>query len=93
MEVAGLFYGIGHQPNTSLISHRVELDESGYVKVSWQLCREVFTGIELWDGQRDVAASYCTRFLRLSHFRRGAGPAWRFDQRPRRVRCRRSPRS
>jgi thioredoxin reductase len=31
--VAGLFYGIGHQPNSKLISHRVEVDEKGYVKV------------------------------------------------------------
>ena len=33
MDVAGLFYGIGHQPNSSLVSHRVEVDDKGYVKV------------------------------------------------------------
>ncbi|GAX78677.1 hypothetical protein CEUSTIGMA_g6115.t1 [Chlamydomonas eustigma] len=33
LDVAGLFYGIGHQPNSKLISHRVEVDEKGYVKV------------------------------------------------------------
>lgn len=31
--MAGMFYGIGHQPNTSLIEGQVELDEKGYVKV------------------------------------------------------------
>lgn len=33
LEVAGMFYGIGHTPNSKLISQHVELDESGYVKV------------------------------------------------------------
>jgi thioredoxin reductase len=31
--VAGLFYGIGHKPNSDLIKGQVELDEVGYVKV------------------------------------------------------------
>lgn len=31
--VNGLFYGIGHQPNSKLIAGQVELDEAGYVKV------------------------------------------------------------
>lgn len=34
--VQGLFYGIGHQPNSHLIAGQVELDEAGYVKVSQQ---------------------------------------------------------
>jgi thioredoxin reductase (NADPH) len=33
LEVAGMFYGIGHQPNSGLIKEFVELDEKGYVKV------------------------------------------------------------
>ena len=33
MDVAGLFYGIGHQPNSGLVAHRVEVDDKGYVKV------------------------------------------------------------
>jgi thioredoxin reductase (NADPH) len=32
--VAGLFYGIGHQPNSKLVAGQVQLDEAGYVLVS-----------------------------------------------------------
>ena len=32
-EVRGLFYGIGHQPNSGLLGGQVELDAAGYVKV------------------------------------------------------------
>ncbi len=28
-----MFYGIGHQPNSGLVSKYVEVDEKGYVKV------------------------------------------------------------
>ncbi|KXZ55415.1 hypothetical protein GPECTOR_3g66 [Gonium pectorale] len=34
LPVAGLFYGIGHTPNSKLVAGQVELDEAGYVKVS-----------------------------------------------------------
>ncbi len=30
----GLFYGIGHTPNSRLVEGQVELDDKGYVKVS-----------------------------------------------------------
>lgn len=33
LDVAGMFYGIGHQPNADLIRNHVELDDKGYVKV------------------------------------------------------------
>jgi len=33
LPVKGLFYGIGHTPNSKLIAGQVELDEAGYVKV------------------------------------------------------------
>ena len=36
LPAAGLFYGIGHKPNSDLIAGRVELDEKGYVKV-WRV--------------------------------------------------------
>ena len=30
----GLFYGIGHQPNSQLVAGQIDLDDHGYVKVS-----------------------------------------------------------
>jgi len=33
LDVAGMFYGIGHTPNSKLVAAQVELDEKGYVKV------------------------------------------------------------
>nr|KYP73653.1 Thioredoxin reductase [Cajanus cajan] len=33
LEAKGLFYGIGHSPNTQLLIGQVELDQSGYVHV------------------------------------------------------------
>lgn len=33
LEVRGLFYGIGHTPNSSLIEGQVDLDDKGYIKV------------------------------------------------------------
>ena len=34
LEVRGLFYGIGHTPNSHLVEGQIELDDKGYVKVS-----------------------------------------------------------
>jgi len=33
LPVKGLFYGIGHQPNSQLVAGQMDLDEHGYVKV------------------------------------------------------------
>ena len=37
LKVKGLFYGIGHQPNSHLFADTIEVDEAGYVKV-WSSC-------------------------------------------------------
>jgi thioredoxin reductase len=33
LKVNGLFYGIGHQPNSKLVAGQIDLDAAGYVKV------------------------------------------------------------
>lgn len=33
IDVKGLFYGIGHSPNSHLLEGQIELDSSGYVSV------------------------------------------------------------
>ena len=33
LEVKGLFYGIGHSPNSQLLQGQIELDSSGYILV------------------------------------------------------------
>lgn len=33
LEVKGLFYGIGHSPNSQLLEGQVDLDSAGYVLV------------------------------------------------------------
>lgn len=33
LPVKGLFYGIGHQPNSAFLDNQIELDDHGYVKV------------------------------------------------------------
>jgi thioredoxin reductase (NADPH) len=33
LEVGGLFYAIGHQPNTTFLDGQIHLDDSGYIKV------------------------------------------------------------
>ena len=32
LEVGGLFFAIGHQPNTAFLSNQLQLDETGYIK-------------------------------------------------------------
>ncbi|KAK9818438.1 hypothetical protein WJX74_000469 [Apatococcus lobatus] len=41
LAVRGLFYGIGHQPNSSLVEGQLELDDKGYVKVHDSVCTSV----------------------------------------------------
>ncbi len=31
MQVAGIFYAIGHTPNTSVFKDQIDLDEKGYI--------------------------------------------------------------
>lgn len=36
LPVRGLFYGIGHKPNSEILGGQVELYDGGYVKVGWR---------------------------------------------------------
>ena len=36
LRVKGLFYGIGHRPNSDLVKGQVKLSEGGYVEVGGQ---------------------------------------------------------
>lgn len=36
INVSGLFYGIGHQPNTAFLDNQLELDNNGYIKTKDQ---------------------------------------------------------
>ena len=40
LKVKGLFYGIGHTPNSHLVEGQIELDDKGYVKVSASITKE-----------------------------------------------------
>ena len=33
LPVRGLFYGIGHQPNSGIVAGQISLDDMGYVQV------------------------------------------------------------
>ena len=35
LKVRGLFYGIGHQPNSHLFKDDIDLDDAGYIKVNF----------------------------------------------------------
>ena len=53
LAVRGLFYGIGHNPNSGFLNGQVELDDAGYVKVKnggpWTNVEGVFSAGDLHD--------------------------------------------
>lgn len=45
LEAAGLFYAIGHEPNTKFLDGQVDLDETGYIKTVPGTSRTSVTGV------------------------------------------------
>lgn len=45
LEVKGLFYGIGHTPNSQLLEGQVELDSAGYILVKEGSARTSVEGV------------------------------------------------
>jgi len=45
LEAAGLFYAIGHEPNTKFLDGQVSLDETGYIKTVPGTSRTSVTGV------------------------------------------------
>jgi len=62
LDVKGLFYGIGHSPNTQLLKGQVELDYSGYVQVEEGTAKTSVDGVF---AAGDVQVSYPIECLLL----------------------------
>ena len=45
LELAGVFYGVGHQPNTDFLRGQLELDENGYISVKRGGCGTSVEGV------------------------------------------------
>ena len=45
LEANGLFYAIGHQPNTEFLNGQIELDETGYIKTQPGTTKTNITGV------------------------------------------------
>lgn len=56
LEVKGLFYGIGHSPNSQLLEGQVDLDSAGYVLVEEGSAK---TSVEGLFAAGDVQVLYC----------------------------------
>lgn len=64
LEVKGLFYGIGHSPNSHLLEGQVELDSSGYVRVKEGTAKTSVEGVfAAGDIQVDIRLIPCILFI------------------------------
>eukprot|EP00270_Netrium_digitus_P011364 TRINITY_DN3610_c0_g1_i1.p1 TRINITY_DN3610_c0_g1~~TRINITY_DN3610_c0_g1_i1.p1 ORF type:complete len:548 (+),score=109.81 TRINITY_DN3610_c0_g1_i1:197-1840(+) len=76
LPVRGLFYGIGHTPNSELLDGQVELDDAGYVKVKGRSMNTsvegVFAAGDLqdteWRQAVTAAASGCMAALSVERY-------------------------
>ncbi|KAL6751485.1 hypothetical protein V8C86DRAFT_3015235 [Haematococcus lacustris] len=85
LDVAGLFYGIGHTPNTQLLGNQIELDSKGYVKVQHGVATSVegvFAAGDLhdpeWRQAITAAGSGCMAALSVERYLTQHGLAQEF---------------
>ena len=75
LPLRGLFYGIGHRPNSDLVTGAVELDEAGYVKVAND-CETSIAGVfaagdlhdKVWRQAVTAAASGCASAIATERY-------------------------
>ncbi|KAK7392930.1 hypothetical protein VNO78_21380 [Psophocarpus tetragonolobus] len=76
LEAKGLFYGIGHSPNTQLLKGQVELDYSGYVQVEEGTAKTSVEGVfaagdvqdHEWKQAITAAGSGCVAALSVERY-------------------------
>jgi thioredoxin reductase (NADPH) len=87
LPVRGLFYGIGHKPNSEILGGQVELDASGYVVVregARTNIEGVFSAGDLhdteWRQAITAAGSGCMAALSAERYLTASGLAQEFHQ-------------
>ncbi|EFJ08760.1 hypothetical protein SELMODRAFT_428653 [Selaginella moellendorffii] len=68
LQVKGLFYGIGHQPNSHLLAGQVELDEAGYVVTTGSGGETSVEGDHEWRQAVTAAGSGCMAALAAERY-------------------------
>ena len=66
LQVRGLFYGIGHMPNSGIVAGQVDLDEKGYVKVYPAASSNAFPVACKWPPCQSTSGSSCEKAVLFS---------------------------
>ncbi len=63
LKVGGLFYAIGHTPNTQIFANQIDLDDKGYIKTFGKSTSTNIAGVWGWRCSRSYLSSgnYCRR--------------------------------
>jgi thioredoxin reductase (NADPH) len=68
LEVKGLFYGIGHTPNSHLLQGQIELDSAGYILVQEGSAKTSVDGVfAAGDVQVITPFTYCINYRDAMH--------------------------